>query len=131
MPKVYAIAGVTSLYVFFIFMNWGGSLLSNLAGVVLPTYFSLVAIETTGTKDDTRLLTYWVVYGVLTVIEFWSNTILYWIPFYYLLKTVFLMWLVLPQFNGAAVIYAKVLRPATINYTKSNKVPAELKPHGM
>lgn len=109
MPKVYVILGAVGLYVFFIAMNWGGSLLSNLAGVVLPTYYSLQAIETTGTKDDTRLLTYWVSYGILTIIEYWSNTILYFVPFYFLIKTVFLLWLVLPQFAGAELVYAKVL----------------------
>lgn len=131
MPKVYAVLGAAGIYVFFIFMNWGGQLLANLAGVALPTYYSLIAIESTGTADDTRLLTYWAVYGVISVIEYWSSTILYWIPFYYLLRFVFQFWLVLPQFNGAEILYHKVVRPATIKYTKSNKVPAELKPHGM
>lgn len=112
-------------------MNWGGQLLSNLAGVALPTYYSLMAIETTGSADDTRLLTYWVVYGTMTIFEYWSNTILYWIPFYWLLALVFRLWLVLPQFNGAALVYAKVLRPATINFTKSSRVPSEAKPHAM
>ena len=78
-PKVYAVLGAVGAYLFFIFMNWGGSLLSNLAGVVLPTYYSLVAIESRGGQDDTKMLTYWVVYGFMTITEYWSNTILYWI----------------------------------------------------
>ena len=111
-------------------MNWGGQLLSNLAGVALPTYYSLQAIETTGGADDTRMLTYWVVYGFITVVEYWSNVILYWVPFYFLLKTVFLLWLVLPQFSGAVLVYDKAIRPATIKYTKQSSVPAT-KPHSM
>jgi receptor expression-enhancing protein 5/6 len=112
-------------------MNWGGQLLSNLAGVALPTYYSLVAIETAGGKDDTKMLTYWSIYGMLTVVEYWSNTILYWVPFYFLLKTAFLLWLVLPQTEGAVLVYQKVVRPATIKYTRSSSVPAEAKPKGL
>ncbi|BFZ57342.1 ER membrane protein DP1/Yop1 [Savitreella phatthalungensis] len=126
-PKVYAILGVGLLYIFFIFMNWGGQLLSNLAGVALPTYYSLRAIETAGGADDTKMLTYWVVYGLLTIVEYWSNTILYWMPFYFLIKTVFLLWLVLPQFEGAVLVYQKVIRPVTLKYTKASTPSEALK----
>ena len=124
-------------------MNWGGQLLSNIAGVALPTYYSLIAIETKGSADDTRMLTYWVVYGFMTVIEYWSNTLLYWVPFYFLLKTVFLLWLVLPQFGGAELVYHKAMyvqtmsladhsRPATLKYTQQSSSPAAgVKPHSI
>ena len=126
-PKVYAVGGLGLLYVFFVFMNWGGQLLSNLAGVALPTYYSLQAIETRGGADDTKMLTYWVVYGFFTVVEYWSTTILYWLPFYFLIKTVFLLWLVLPQFNGASVVYHKAIRPATYKYTRPSSTAEALK----
>lgn len=126
-PKVYAVLGVGVLYIFFVFMNWGGQLLSNLAGVALPTYYSLQAIETPGGKDDTKMLTYWSVYGMLTVVEYWSTTILYWLPFYFLIKTVFLLWLVLPQFDGAVVVYQKAIRPATYKYTRPSSTAEALK----
>ncbi|CAI2170884.1 3008_t:CDS:2 [Funneliformis geosporum] len=46
----------------------------------------------------------------------YPDTILYWMPFYYLFKTVFFLWLFLPPFKGAQVIYSKFLRQVLLNY---------------
>lgn len=116
-PKVFGTSGFLIFYFLIIFLNIGGigQLFANLASVVLPGYLSLQALETPGKGDDTQYLTYWVVYAVFTILEFWSSLILYWIPFWWLLKTVFFLWLGLPQTNGARVVYAKVIRPFSIN----------------
>ena len=44
---------------------------------------SIKAIESSSKEDDTTWLTYWVVYGVFSVAEFFSDIFLYWFPFYY------------------------------------------------
>lgn len=44
---------------------------------------SIKAIESSSKEDDTTWLTYWVVYGVFSVAEFFSDIFLYWLPFYY------------------------------------------------
>ena len=44
---------------------------------------------------------YWVCYASFTVLEAFVDYILFWIPFYYALKIVFLMWLFLPTTRGA------------------------------
>lgn len=96
-----------------IFLNLGGigQFLSNIAGFVIPGYFSLIALETSGKDDDTQLLTYWVVFAFLNVIEFWSKAILYWVPFYFLFKTFFLLYIGIPSFGGARSIYVNVIQP--------------------
>lgn len=38
------------------------------------------------------------------------HIILYWIPFYYPLKAVFLIWAMHPKYEGATLIYNKFLR---------------------
>lgn len=98
-----------------VFLNLGGigQLLSNLAGFAFPGYLSLKALKTQTKSDDTKLLTYWVVFSGLQIIEFWSKTILYWIPAYFLFKTLFLVYIALPATNGAELIYTKILAPAT------------------
>lgn len=40
--------------------------------------------------------------------EFFTDTILYWVPFYFTIKTIFVLYLYLPQFNGASIMYTKV-----------------------
>lgn len=95
-------------------------MLSNIAGFVIPGYYSLVALKTVTTTDDTQLLTYWVVFAFINVIEFWSKTILYWVPFYFLLKTVFLIYL--SAFGGANLVYNTVIRPLSDKYIQVDNV---------
>ena len=39
------------------------------------------------------------VYGFVSIIESFTDVLLYWFPFYFFLKTVFLIWLMVPSFN--------------------------------
>jgi hypothetical protein len=48
-------------------------------------------------NDDTQWLTYWVVFAAFTLLEYFSRTLLYYFPFYYPAKLVFLVWCFLPQ----------------------------------
>lgn len=56
-PKVYAFLGLIATYFFFIFFNIGGQLLTNVAGFVIPGYYSLEALFSVGKSDDTQWLT--------------------------------------------------------------------------
>jgi receptor expression-enhancing protein 5/6 len=56
-PKVYAFLGLIATYFFFIFFNIGGQFLTNLAGFVIPGYYSLEALFSVGKSDDTQWLT--------------------------------------------------------------------------
>ncbi|KAI1422202.1 TB2/DP1, HVA22 family-domain-containing protein [Xylaria sp. FL1777] len=114
-PKVYAVIGVVSLYFFFIVFNLGGQLLTNLAGFVIPGYYSLAALFSTSKTDDTQWLTYWVVFSFFTVIESLISVV-YWFPFYYTFKFVFLLWLSLPAFSGAQLIFRSFMQPMLGRY---------------
>ena len=109
-PKAYAAIGVVALYFFLIIFNLGGQFLTNLAGFVIPGYYSLGALFTSNTADDTQWLTYWVVFAFFTVVESFIS-IVYWFPFYFVFKFIFLLWLALPTFRGADVIYRSFLVP--------------------
>jgi receptor expression-enhancing protein 5/6 len=100
-PKAYAAIGLGALYFFLIIFNLGGQFLTNFAGFVIPGYYSLAALFTSSTKDDTQWLTYWVVFALFTVLESFIN-IVYWFPFYFVFKFVFLLWLSLPVFRLVA-----------------------------
>ncbi|KAK9236856.1 TB2/DP1, HVA22 family-domain-containing protein [Lipomyces kononenkoae] len=119
-PKAYGVLGAVGVYLFLIFLNFGGigELLANLAGLIIPGYYSLIALETPGTADDTQYLTYWVVFAFFSVIEFWSRAILYWIPFYWFFKVIFVLYLGLPQFNGAKVVYKVAVKPISVKLIK-------------
>ena len=47
---------------------------------------SIKALESSGKDDDTQWLMYWVVYSLFSVLEFFSDTLVGWIPLYWLVK---------------------------------------------
>lgn len=44
------------------------------------------AVESPSKEDDTVWLTYWVVYSLFGLVEFFSDLLLSWFPFYYVGK---------------------------------------------
>ncbi|KAL6940326.1 hypothetical protein ACO0QE_004225 [Hanseniaspora vineae] len=117
-PRSYAVLGFAAIYLILIIFNLGGmgQLLCNFIGFVIPTYNSLKALRTETKNDDSDLLVYWVVYASFTIAEFWVNTILRWVPFYFLFKTLFLTYIAFPQFGGAQVIYQAFIQPLSEKY---------------
>jgi receptor expression-enhancing protein 5/6 len=43
----------------------------------------------------------------------------YWFPFYYLFKFAFILWLALPQFGGAQILFRSALFPLLARYFQS------------
>ncbi|KAJ4145743.1 hypothetical protein LMH87_004580 [Akanthomyces muscarius] len=125
-PKAYAVIGVGALYFFLIIFNLGGQLLTNFAGFVIPGYYSLAALFTDNKEDDTQWLTYWVVFAFFSVVESFFN-IVYWFPFYFVFKFVFLLWLSLPVFRGAEIIFRSFLSPTLSRYFKGGSPSANLR----
>ncbi|RKP04028.1 hypothetical protein CXG81DRAFT_16455 [Caulochytrium protostelioides] len=110
-PKTYSFGTLGVVTFIFIFFNVWASFITTLIGFVYPAYRSFKAIESHDKDDDTAWLVYWTVFGFATVLEHFVDVILYWVPLYYVFKTAFLLYLILPQFNGARVIYYTLVRP--------------------
>lgn len=92
--------GIGAMMCLLIFINPIALPVSNLIGWGLPAFLSFRAIESPGTQDDVQWLTYWVVFGFFNFLEtFALRVVLYYLPFYFAFKTVFLLWLQLPQFR--------------------------------
>jgi len=125
-PKVYVVLGLGALYFFLVFFNIGANFLINTVGFAIPAYYSLDALFSTGKADDTQWLTYWVVYAFLTFFESAVNAV-YWFPFYYTFKFVLVLWMALPQTNGAQVVFRSFLQPVFSRYFTGGSTSANLR----
>nr|XP_037290354.1 receptor expression-enhancing protein 6-like isoform X1 [Rhipicephalus microplus] len=85
------------------------------------------AIESTTKDDDTKWLTYWVVFACFSVVDFFADNILRFFPFYWLAKIIFLVYCFAPTNpNGSVHIYNKIIRPVFLRHeTSVNKMASE------
>mmetsp|Transcript_56338 Transcript_56338/g.131962 ORF Transcript_56338/g.131962 Transcript_56338/m.131962 type:complete len:123 (-) Transcript_56338:262-630(-) len=74
-------------------------------GVLYPAYMSVKAIKSPTKDDDTQWLSYWVIFGMFSFLEFFLDLILQWVPLYHEAKLVFLIWLAIPTFKGALKLW--------------------------
>jgi len=115
--RVYIVIGVTVSCVLYLIFGYAAQLLCNAISVAYPAYISIRAIESSCKIDDTKWLTYWVLYATFSVIEFFSLFLTNFIPFYFLLKCIFFIWCMLPiENNGSIIIYNRIIRPQFVKH---------------
>lgn len=57
------------------------------------------------------MLMYWSVFAVVNVYDMYFEFLVYWLPFYIFAKTCLVVWLSIPQFKGAVVVFEQVVQP--------------------
>ena len=118
LPQKQVLQILLGLLVMFVVFGIGSSLLTTLIGVAYPAFMSFVALESEGEDDDKQWLTYWVVFGTFSIIDQFTGIILSLIPFYYVLKVAFLIWMFHPTSQGATTIYDNFILPFFKHYEK-------------
>jgi len=94
-----------------IVIGYASQLICNVIGFLYPAYESIISIESKDKKDDVRWLVYWVVYSTFCIAEYFSDWLLFWVPFYYFYKSGLLIWCMHPNYNGSMFIYSHLIRP--------------------
>lgn len=112
LPRRKLVAGVLALVALYMIFGYFAAFICNVVGFALPAYWSMAAIETSNKDDDTKWLTYWVVFAAFSCVDFFADGIFAYFPFYWLGKIIFLSWCFAPvKDNGSQRIYNKILRP--------------------
>ncbi|KAI8990470.1 TB2/DP1, HVA22 family-domain-containing protein [Trametes punicea] len=80
---------------------------------LLPSYatWKALAHRPISEPELERWAMYWAVVGAFVAIEYVSGWLLDWIPFYWEVRTVFLLFLALPQTQGSTWVYTTYLQP--------------------
>ncbi|TVY46342.1 Receptor expression-enhancing protein [Lachnellula occidentalis] len=94
------------------------TLLSSIPTFLFPVFASYKALKTSDPALLTPWLMYWVVLACALLFESWTGFILYWydtpldaIPFYSWMRLGFLLYLILPQTQGAKFLYQTYVHP--------------------
>ena len=91
------------LCVLLVYLGIFGTLITNFVGTLYPGFSTIKSIEKKKRKKE--WLIYWVIYGCFIIVDMFSAIIMKFIPFYFVLKILFLIWMFLPGSNGSILIY--------------------------
>jgi len=82
-----------------------------LFGTLYPAYASYKAVKTKNVKEYVKWMMYWIVFAFFTCIETFADIFIAWVPFYYELKILFVLWLLSPATKGSSILYRKLVHP--------------------
>ena len=82
-------------------------------------------------QEYVHWMTFWIVFSMVTVCEEVTDLVIGpWLPFYYVMKTAFLVWLVSPATKGSIIIYTKIVHPLLVRKEKEIEgISERLKEH--
>ena len=106
---IFVILGLV-LCVVFVYFNILDTIITNLVGTLYPAFWTIKSLEQNLVEEQKKWLTYWVVFGSFIIIDMSSVVIVKFIPFYFVLKILFLIWLFMPGSNGCTIIYYLVVK---------------------
>merc|ERR1712168_1274875 len=115
--RLYLALGIGVILGLYLMIGYGASFMCNFVGFLYPAYASIKAIESSNKEDDTKRLTYWVVYSTFHLAEFFADILFFWVPFYWFFKMLFLIYCMVPtSWNGSVKIYNTLIRPWVLKH---------------
>ena len=98
------------MIIFWLLFGLLAPLTISLIAFTYPAIQSIRSLEEK--QNQEKWLTYWVVYGVFNIVEFFSDILLSWFPLYFFIKTAFLIWCMAPiKLNGSIIIFKMIILP--------------------
>lgn len=112
-----------ALVAFYLVVGWKANFVCNFIGIVFPVYLTIEALkEKSGNRNRTKwITTYWAIFAVCNIVDYVSFLLKDLVPCYYLLKTIFFVWCMLPiENNGSMYIYHTYVWPYFNNSNNYN-----------
>ncbi|TYG80838.1 hypothetical protein ES288_D02G248300v1 [Gossypium darwinii] len=76
-----------------------------------PLRASIQAIEANSNTDTKKLVTYWIIFSLISLFEHAFMGILQWLPFWPYMKLTIVCWMMIPHFDGAFYVYNHFVHP--------------------
>ncbi|KAJ5787147.1 TB2/DP1/HVA22-related protein [Penicillium paradoxum] len=86
-------------------------LMSSVLTILFPVFASYKALRSSDPSQLAPWLMYWVVLSIILLAESWTVFIIGWFPFYSWIRLGFMAYLVLPQTQGARLLYQDYVDP--------------------
>ena len=132
LPKKSVLKYLLIFLVLFVVFGVGQAIITNLVAVAYPVFMSFHALESSDNDlDDKQWLTYWVIFGLFSVVDQFAGFILHLIPFYYVLKLAVLIVLFHPSFHGATYVYDEYIKPYAEDMSKVERSVLEAASNGI
>merc|ERR1719150_423177 len=94
-------------------------ILMFLLPLLYPGYNTVKVLQSDSVTERRRWLSYWLVYGSLTLTEQFLFLLAWLLPLYTTTRTVFLLWCLAPiQHNGADIVYKLLIKQNTVTQSK-------------
>jgi hypothetical protein len=94
-----------------VFLIYGYSTLIVLMTCFYPIFQSIRTIENLNDVNSNFWMSFWIVFGCFKAFETFFGFIFDFIPFFWLFRLFFFIYLLSPKFNGAVSLYKAYIRP--------------------
>ena len=113
---IYVVLGLI-VCVILVYLNIFDSVITNLVGTLYPAFWTIKSIEKNDFSEQKNWLTYWAVFSFFVLIDMFSPIIVKFVPFYLVLKILFVIWMFMPGTNGSKLFYNKVVKKILKKYS--------------
>ena len=102
--------------VILVYLNIFDSVITNLVGTLYPAFWTIKSIENDNLQEQKNWLIYWAVFGFFILIDMFSPIIVKFVPFYLVMKILFLIWMFMPGSNGSKMVYGLIVKKILKRY---------------
>jgi hypothetical protein len=100
--KIFIILGTSFTLIWFRIFD---IYISYVLTIYFPVIWSLKVIDNKETENFKQWLAYWIFFSLFVLIDMMSAIIIKIIPFYFIIRTIVLLWMSLPSIKGALKVY--------------------------